>query len=100
MGSNKPHATILNSARRETFRYRPPLTPVVHVPDALGANRRNLTALGVAALLIAVALVLAPRWNASPLVQYAAYLTLFSLWMAWFVATSVAWLREMDDRGI
>lgn len=65
-------------------------------PQALGANQRNLTALGGATVLVAVAILLSPQWEAAPLVRYGAYLTLFSLWMAWFVATSVAWLRAMD----
>lgn len=68
----------------------------MELPDALDANRRNLTALGTAALLLAVALLVAPRLDVSPLVRYGAFLTLFSVWMAWFVATSVAWLRELD----
>lgn len=71
-----------------------PATLAVQFPDALGANRRNLAALAAALLLLAVAL--ASRWRAPAMVRYAAYLTLFALWMAWFVATSVAWLREMD----
>ncbi|MFW6153227.1 MAG: hypothetical protein ACOC42_02585 [Halobacteriota archaeon] len=55
------------------------------VVELLGPNRRNLITLaGLIALLAFTHIVYPHR-----ILQYAAYLTIFSVWMAWFVVTFV-----------
>jgi len=54
-------------------------------------RERNLLALVAAALALWVA-----RTAGSLSVRYAAYLVLFTVWMAWFVLAAVTWLHYAD----
>lgn len=65
---------------------------VLDVADLLGPNRRNLAALGTVTLLVALAQFVVP----DPRARYGAYLVVFAVWMGWFVATFVQWLRHAD----
>lgn len=58
---------------------------------ALGDRRRNLAAL----LLVAGALAVALTAD-SGFVRYGAYLTVFTVWMGWFVLAAIDWLRHAD----
>lgn len=58
---------------------------------ALGDRRRNLAAL----LLVCVALAVAVSVE-SPLVRYGAALVVFTVWMGWFVLAAIDWLRHAD----
>ena len=51
-------------------------------------DRYDYAAVGSVALLLLVAYVLWP----TPTVQYTAWLTIFSIWMAWFVSYGARWL--------
>lgn len=55
-------------------------------------HRRNVAALGAAAATLAVAYVLVP----DPLVQYGAWLVVFSVWMAWFLFVAVEWIANAN----
>ena len=55
-------------------------------PPSLG--RWDAAAAGSVALALLVAYVVVP----SPGVQYSAWLTIFSVWMAWFVSYGARWL--------
>ena len=55
----------------------------------LGPNRRNLAVFGTVLGLVVLAL-LVPHWA----VQYGVALTVFSIWMAWFVETLATWLEK------
>lgn len=55
-------------------------------PPAL--DRWDYAAIGSVAGLLFVAYVLVPN----PTIQYAAWLTIFSIWMAWFVFFGAKWL--------
>jgi hypothetical protein len=57
-----------------------------------GATRRNLTALGAAAVLLVGTYVVYP----DPIAQYGAWLVVFTIWMAWFVLTGIEWLSKAD----
>lgn len=62
------------------------------VVELLGPSRRNLiTIMGLLALLAFTHLVYPHR-----ILQYAAYLTVFSVWMAWFVVTFVDLMTVTD----
>jgi len=47
-----------------------------------------------AAVLVGAALLVGYVLVPDPVVQYGAWLFVFCVWMAWFVLTSVAWLRD------
>jgi hypothetical protein len=51
---------------------------------------RTLAAGALVGAALLVAYVVVP----DPVVQYGAWLFVFAVWMAWFVATSVVWLLE------
>ncbi|WP_255195184.1 hypothetical protein [Halorarius litoreus] len=53
---------------------------------------RDYAAAGVVLLCLFVAYVLVP----TPLVQYTAWLVVFSVWMAWFVLASGAFISVFD----
>jgi len=57
----------------------------------LGFNRRNLGALGLAAAVLAAAYLIA-----DPVVQYGAWLVVFTIWMSWFIFAGIEWLRNAD----
>ncbi|WP_135305366.1 hypothetical protein [Haloarcula amylovorans] len=46
----------------------------------------------LAAVSVALCLLVAYRLAPSPTVQYAAWLAIFCVWMAWFVAFGARWL--------
>jgi len=63
-------------------------------PAALGANRRNVFTVASVVALFAVTHLLLPLWSGLDArtiaaAQYGTYLTVFTIWMAWFVATGV-----------
>ena len=60
--------------------------------DLLGPTYRNVAVLGVIAALLGVAYVVA----SDPLVRYAAWLAVFAVWMAWFVAVAREWISRAD----
>lgn len=60
---------------------------------AFGPTRRNLAVFAVAVLLLAVTHLVVPHWST----RYAAYLVVFSLWMAWFVQRVVELIDDEDD---
>ena len=51
-------------------------------------NRWNVAAGGLVVVLLFVAYVLVPR----PLVQYSAWLVIFTVWMAWFIYAGVDYM--------
>lgn len=53
---------------------------------------RNLTALVAIVAVLATAYLLVPH----PLVKYGAWLVVFSVWMAWFVAAAHEWISNAD----
>lgn len=53
-----------------------------------GWTRANAVALASVTALFVVGYVLVPR----PVVQYTAWLLVFSIWMLWFVVTVASWL--------
>ena len=53
---------------------------------------RNLTALVAVVAILATAYLLVPH----PLVKYGAWLVVFSVWMAWFVAAAREWIANAD----
>jgi hypothetical protein len=55
---------------------------------ALGNRLRNLAALVLAAVAVGVAVAVDSR-----VAYYGAGLTVFAVWMAWFVLTAIDWLR-------
>jgi|GEM_PF-3535230 len=59
-----------------------------------GPNRRNLATVAAVAVLLIGAYVVLPATTVSPStlagVRYMVALTVFSIWMAWFVAAGVA----------
>jgi hypothetical protein len=55
---------------------------------ALGNRWRNLAALVLAAVAVGVAVAVDSR-----VAYYGAGLTVFAVWMAWFVLTAIDWLR-------
>ena len=59
------------------------------MPDA---DRRNLAAIVSVTALLAVVYVLVPH----PIAQYGAWLTIFTIWMVWFVASAVEWISKAD----
>lgn len=61
---------------------------------ALEPNRRNLLALTAVAALLAGAYGLV----SSPGLRYAAWLVVFSIWMAWFVLVVVDLISRDEDR--
>lgn len=61
--------------------------------EALAPNRRNLAALGTVTGLLIVAYVLVPHG----LVQYGAWLVIFTIWMAWFVWAGVEAVYGTDS---
>ena len=60
--------------------------------DLLGPTYRNVAVLGVITALLGVAYVVA----SDPLIQYAAWLAVFAIWMAWFVAVAREWISRAD----
>lgn len=60
--------------------------------ERLFDDYRTLTALVVVATLLLAAYVYHP----TPLVQYGAWLVVFSVWMAWFVAKAAEWVSNAD----
>ncbi|EMA43449.1 hypothetical protein [Halococcus saccharolyticus] len=58
----------------------------------LGFNRRNLTALAAATAVLVSAYVLVSH----PVVEYGAWLVVFTIWMLWFVLAAVEWLSQAD----
>lgn len=53
---------------------------------------RTLAAVVAVAALLAVAYLLVPH----PMVKYGAWLVVFSIWMAWFVAAAREWISRAD----
>ena len=53
---------------------------------------RTLAALGVVTVLLAAAYLVVPH----PIVQYGAWLVIFAVWMAWFVAVAAEWISTAD----
>ena len=51
-------------------------------------RRRNLIAGALVGVSFLVAYVLLPHWST----QYGAWLVVFAIWMAWFVASAVDWI--------
>ena len=60
--------------------------------EILGPNYRNLSALAVVTALLGFAYFVVPH----PLVKYGAWLLVFSVWMAWFVAAAREWISKAD----
>ena len=60
--------------------------------ELLGPNRRN--GIAVAAVVAVLAAAYGPFPGSSA--EYAAWLVVFWIWMAWFVATFVVWLADAD----
>ena len=61
--------------------------------SAIGdADRRNFAAIVSITALLAVVYVLVPH----PITQYGAWLTIFTIWMVWFVASAVEWISMAD----
>jgi len=58
-------------------------------------DRWDLAALGSAAALLLVAYVVYP----DRIVQYGAWLAVFSIWMAWFVYYGTKWLYGLEPDG-
>jgi hypothetical protein len=59
-------------------------------------DRRDLAAAASVAGLLAVGYVLYP----DPIVQYGVWLSVFAIWMAWFVSFGVRWLYgDRQARG-
>jgi hypothetical protein len=58
--------------------------------DAFAPNTRNAGAVVAVVVLLVLAYVVVPR----PVVQYGAWLVIFSIWMAWFVAAGVQYVYE------
>jgi hypothetical protein len=58
---------------------------------ALADWRRHVGALAVVAAAFGVAAVVS-----RPEAQYAAWLITFSVWMAWFVLTTIEWIRHAE----
>jgi hypothetical protein len=56
-------------------------------------DRYDAAAAASVACLLVLAYVLVP----SPTVQYAAWLVIFCVWMAWFVAFGAKWLYGFGD---
>jgi len=65
---------------------------VQRVRRAFGPNHRNLAVFGLVVAILFVSHVVVPHWST----RYAAYLIVFSIWMAWFVQT-VAGLLEYES---
>jgi len=59
------------------------------IPDA---DRRNFAAIVSVTALLAVVYVLVPH----PIAQYGVWLTIFTIWMVWFVASAVEWISRAD----
>jgi len=59
-------------------------------PPAL--DRYDAAAAASVAAVLVLAYVVVPR----PTVQYAAWLTVFCIWMAWFVFYGAKWLYDVD----
>jgi hypothetical protein len=57
-----------------------------------GLSRYDYAAVVSVAVLLVVAYVVVPN----PTVQYAAWLAIFSVWMAWFVGFGARWLYSAD----
>ena len=55
-------------------------------------NRWNVAAGGLVVVLLFVAYVLVPQ----PLVQYSAWLVIFTVWMSWFIFAGMEWLSKAD----
>lgn len=60
--------------------------------DLLGPNRRNLAALAAVGAVLGGTYALVPFRSA----RYGAWLVVFAIWMAWFVATAVQWIDRAD----
>lgn len=58
----------------------------------LGPNRRNVVALAVVCVLLAITYVFVP----DPLVRYGVWLVVFTVWMVWFVLAAVEWISKAD----
>jgi hypothetical protein len=56
----------------------------------LGPNRRNLVALAAAVAVLVSAYVFVSH----PVVEYGAWLVVFTIWMLWFVLAAVEWLSQ------
>ncbi|MGM0590781.1 MAG: hypothetical protein ACQETI_03975 [Halobacteriota archaeon] len=55
-------------------------------------GRRTFVALGAVGAVLALAYLAVPN----EVVQYGAWLVVFSIWMAWFVFTAVEWIANAD----
>lgn len=60
--------------------------------DRTVADYHTLTALVAVAALLVFAYVYYPH----PLVQYGAWLVVFSVWMAWFVSKAAEWVSNAE----
>lgn len=75
-------------AQRRDVSNRPGLTAL---RGALGNRRRNVVALVLVVVPLALALVAGSR-----VALYGAGLAAFVVWMGWFVLTAVDWLERAD----
>jgi hypothetical protein len=55
-------------------------------------SRRTLAALSAVTVLLGVVYLVVPH----PVVQYGAWLVVFTVWMGWFVLTGVEWFGRAD----
>lgn len=60
--------------------------------DLLGLNYRNVAGLAVVGTVLGVAYLVVSH----PMVRYAAWLVVFAIWMAWFVAVAREWISRAD----
>ena len=61
--------------------------------DVFEPNRRNVATAGVVVGLLVVAYVIVPH----RLVQYGAWLVIFTIWMVWFVYAGVDYVYGIDS---
>lgn len=74
-----------------------PPTPSTMSAARTTARWRLVTLAGVAGLTAALAILGASHFGTSdPIVQYGAWLLVFSIWMAWFVYAAREWVRGAD----
>lgn len=84
----RAHTYLVAVVQRRDVSNRPGLTAL---RGALGDRRRNVAAVVLVVVPVALALVAGSR-----VALYGAGLTVFVVWMAWFVLTAVDWLERAD----
>ncbi len=82
------HSYLVAVAQRRDVSNRPGLAAL---RGALGDRRRNLVALVLVVVPVALAVIVGSR-----VALYGAALAAFVVWMAWFVLTAVDWLERAD----